>query len=270
MLSAVPTRWMGRSGPGAGGGKIAHIGGLGKLDGLARIHCGEGQFWLRRILALKVSLGLHVKDRAALVPAASALAVIGSEAHRATAADVAEKTVTPATHKKIRLYGISGGSDFTMADPLGYLDVVAEELESVGFEVHIFKTADQRRAAGEEGVNFMSVISDEATADYADKYDAALVVANVKGFAQEAAIRLKWSSPMAAEIPWYVTEVPTVFVSLNQPNHLIDVPMVKTAIHAHADSREAIRATVAKIQGLSEFQGTFNENVFCNSFDTRL
>ena len=237
---------------------------------------------LRRILALKASLGLHVKDRAGLVPAASALAVIGSEAHRAIAASVADKTVTlikdtsanlpltPATHKKIRLYGISGGSDFTMADPLGYLDVVAEELESAGFEVHIFKTADQRKAAGEEGVNFMSVISDEATADYADKYDAALVVANVKGFAQEAAIRVKWSSPMAAEIPWYVTEVPTVFVSLNQPNHLIDVPMVKTAIHAHADSREAIRATVAKIQGLSEFQGTFNENVFCNSFDTRL
>lgn len=148
--------------PGAGGGKIARIGGLGKLDGLARIHCGEGHFRLRRILALKASLGLHVKDRAALVPAASALAVIGSEAHRDIAADVTDKTVTPATHKKIRLYGISGGSDFTIADPLGYLDVVAEELESVGFEVHIFKTADQRRATGEEGVNFMCVISDEA------------------------------------------------------------------------------------------------------------
>ncbi|ALO66371.1 glycosyl hydrolase [Arthrobacter alpinus] len=237
---------------------------------------------LRRILALKASLGLHVKDRASLVPAAETLAVIGSAAHRAIAAEVANKTVTlikdtqnnlpltPATHKKIRLYGISGGSDFTMADPLGYLDVVAEELERVGFEVHVFKTADQRKAAGEEGVNFMSVISDEATDDYAEKYDAAFVFANVKGFAQEAAIRVKWSSPMAAEIPWYVTEVPTVFVSLNQPNHLIDVPMVKTAIHAHADSREAIRATVEKIQGLSEFQGTFNENVFCNSFDTRL
>ena len=98
----------------------------------------------------------------------------------------------------------------------------------------MFKTADQREAAGETGVNFMSVISEEATGDYADKYDAAFVFANVKGFAQEAAIRIKWSTPMAAEIPWYVTEVPTVFVSLNQPNHLIDVPMVKTAIHAHA------------------------------------
>jgi beta-N-acetylhexosaminidase len=45
---------------------------------------------------------------------------------------------------------------------------------------------------------------------------------------------------------------------------------VKTAIHAHADTTEAIRATVQKIMGLSEFQGTFNDNVFCDSFDTRL
>ncbi|MBP1137818.1 beta-N-acetylhexosaminidase [Arthrobacter sp. PvP023] len=237
---------------------------------------------LRRILALKASLGLHRKARNGLVPPAEALGVIGSDAHRAIAAEIADKTVTlvkdtahnlpitPETHKRIRLYGISGGADFTRADPLAYLDTVKAELENAGFEVHLFKTADQREAAGETGVNFMSVISEEATGDYADKYDAAFVFANVKGFAQEAAIRIKWSTPMAAEIPWYVTEVPTVFVSLNQPNHLIDVPMVKTAIHAHAGTPEAIRATIEKIMGTSEFQGTFNENVFCDSFDTRL
>jgi beta-N-acetylhexosaminidase len=237
---------------------------------------------LRRILALKARLGLHLKPAAELVPPVEALAVIGSVAHRAVAAEIADKTVTlvkdtannlpitPETHKRIRLYGISGGADFTRADPLAYLDTVKEELERAGFEVHLFKTADQRVAAGETGVNFMSIISEEATGDYADKYDAAFVFACVLGFAQEAAIRIKWSSPMAAEIPWYVTEVPTVFVSLNQPNHLIDVPMVKTAINAHAGTPEAIRATIQKIMGKSDFQGTFNDNVFCDSFDTRL
>ena len=237
---------------------------------------------LRRILGLKASLGLHTAARESLVPPAEALQLIGSPAHREVAAQIADTTVTlvkdtagnlpitPQTHKRIRLYGISGGADFTRADPLAYLDVVRDELEKAGFEVHVFKTAGQREAAGETGVNFMSVISEEATADYAQKYDAAFVFANVKGFAQEAAIRIKWSTPMAAEIPWYATEVPTVFVSLNQPNHLIDVPMVKTAIHAHAGTPEAIRAAIEKIQGKSEFQGTFNENVFCDSFDTRL
>jgi beta-N-acetylhexosaminidase len=75
---------------------------------------------------------------------------------------------------------------------------------------------------------------------------------------------------MGPEMPWYAAEVPTVFVSLNMPNHLIDVPMVKTAINAHADTPEAIHATIQKIMGRSEFQGTFNDNVFCGSFDTRL
>lgn len=237
---------------------------------------------LRRILGLKASLGLHLKPADQLVPPPGALAVIGSAEHRAIAAGIADKTVTlvkdtagnlpitPATHPRIRLYGISGGADFTRADPLAYLDVVKEELEAAGFEVHLFRTAEQREAAGEAGMNFMRVLAEEATGDYAEKYDAAFVFANVKGFAQEAAIRIKWSSPMAAEVPWYATEVPTVFVSLNQPNHLIDVPMVRTAIHAHAGTREAIRAAVEKIQGKSAFQGTFNENVFCGSFDTRL
>ncbi|OUM41848.1 glycoside hydrolase family 3 protein [Arthrobacter sedimenti] len=237
---------------------------------------------LRRILALKASLGLHRRPADQLVPPVEALGVIGSEAHRAVAAEIADRTVTlvkdtagnlpitPTTHRRIRLYGISGDADFTRTDPLAYLDTVKEELEAAGFEVHLFRTAGQRQAEGEKGMNFMRILSEEATGDYPDKYDAALVFANVKGFAQEAAIRIKWSTPLAAEIPWYAAEVPTVFVSLNQPNHLIDVPMVRTAIHAHAGSREAIRATIDKIQGRSGFEGTFNENVFCDSFDTRL
>ena len=123
---------------------------------------------------------------------------------------------------------------------------------------------------GETGVAFHRVLQEEANAAYADKYAAAIVFANVSGFAQEATVRIHWSTPMAAEIPWYVHEVPTVFVSLSLPNHLIDVPMVKTLIHAHAPSREVIRAVVEKIQGKSPFRGTFNENVFCDTFATRL
>ncbi|MET4638942.1 glycoside hydrolase family 3 N-terminal domain-containing protein [Mycetocola sp. 2940] len=235
-----------------------------------------------RILALKASLGLHATPRNELVPGPEALAVIGSAEHHAIAATIADKTVTlvkdtqgnlpltPETHKRIRLYGISGQADFTGTDPSGYLEVARDELEKAGFDVHVFKNAKQRAAEGEENVYFHTVMADEANEQYAEKYDAAIVFANVTGFAQEASIRITWSTPMAAEIPWYVTEVPTVFVSLAQPNHLIDVPMVKTMIHAHAPSREAIAAAVEKIQGLSKFTGTFNENVWCDTFGTRL
>ncbi|MFN8512967.1 MAG: glycoside hydrolase family 3 N-terminal domain-containing protein [Chloroflexia bacterium] len=237
---------------------------------------------LERILGLKASLGLHATPREALVPGPEALGVVGCDAHRAVAAEIADKTVTlvkdtqgnlplrPETHRRIRLYGITGQADFTGTDPSGYLQIAREALEEAGFEVHVFKDLRQRIAEGEKGVAFHTVLREEANAAYADKYDAAIVFANVSGFAQEATVRIHWSAPMAAEIPWYVREVPTVFVSLSLPNHLIDVPMVKTLINAHAPSREVIRAVVEKIQGKSPFRGTFNEHVFCDAFGTRL
>ncbi|WP_244971491.1 glycoside hydrolase family 3 protein [Paramicrobacterium chengjingii] len=238
---------------------------------------------LLRVLGLKASLGLHETPRDELVPPVDALEVIGSDEHRAIAASVSDRAVTlvkdtantlpltPQSHPRIRLYGITGQSDFTGTDPSGYLDIAKQELERAGFEVHVFKNALQRAAEGEEGVYFHTVMADEASGDYAEKYDAALVFANVAGFAQEATVRIHWSTPMAAEIPWYVTEVPTVLVSLNQPNHLIDVPMVKTLVHAYTPSRESIRAAVEKITGASEFTGTFNENVWCGAtWGTRL
>jgi len=237
---------------------------------------------LERILGLKASLGLHTTPRDELVPGPEALAVIGSPEHHAVAATIADKTVTlvkdtqgnlplrPETHRRIRLYGVSGAADFTGTDPNSYLQIARDELEQAGFEVHVFKDAAQRKAEGEENVYFHTVMAEEANGSYAEKYDAAIIFANVAGFAQEASVRIKWSTPMASEIPWYVTEVPTVFVSLNQPNHLIDVPMVKTVVHAHNPSREAIHAAVQKIIGASEFQGTFNDNVWCDTWGTRL
>ena len=107
------------------------------------------------------------------------------------------------------------------------------------------------------------------TQRYPEKYDAALILANVSDFAQQGALRIKWSMPMGPEMPWYAAEVPTVFVSLNMPNHLIDVPMVKTAVNAHTPTRETVQALVAKLIGRSEFTGTHNDNVWCDSWDTR-
>jgi beta-N-acetylhexosaminidase len=181
-----------------------------------------------------------------------ALSVIGRAAHRAIAADIADGTVTlvkdtagnlpitPETHPRIRLYRISGGADFTRLVRWRTWIPSRKNSRLPVFDVHVFRTAEQREAAGEAGMNFMRVLSEEATGDYAEKYQP-LLCSPCEGVCAGAAIRSKWASPMAAVIPWYVTEVPTVLVWLNQPNHLIDVPMVKTAILAHAGTREAIR-----------------------------
>ena len=90
------------------------------------------------------------------------------------------------------------------------------------------------------------------------------------GYAAENNYRIRWKCPMSTDIPWYVYEIPTVFVSLNFTTHLTDVPMVKTYINAYKDTREVIRQTIEKIMGESEFKGThFNDHVWCNKWETR-
>ena len=76
------------------------------------------------------------------MPGPEALAVVGSDAHHAIAAAIADKTVTlvkdtqhnlpltPETHPRIRLYGISGGATSPAPIRSATCDIVQEELEA--------------------------------------------------------------------------------------------------------------------------------------------
>ena len=114
------------------------------------------------------------------------------------------------------------------------------------------------------------MLSHEPRADFVRSHDWALIVLNVKGYAQENNVRLRWSCNHSMELPWYNEEVPTVAVSLNYTNHLIDLPQVHTFINAYAPTREHIRAVIEKMTGQSGFRGQAEENVFCGRWDTRL
>ncbi|MEG2350983.1 MAG: glycosyl hydrolase, partial [Hungatella sp.] len=89
---------------------------------------------------------------------------------------------------------------------------------------------------------------------------------NIVGMAQYNAMRVKWALPI--QQPWYVSEVPTMFLSLNFTNHLIDVPMAKTYVNAYMNSDEALYASLEKLMGKSEFKGKYHKNVFCGRWDT--
>jgi beta-N-acetylhexosaminidase len=233
---------------------------------------------LTRILGLKAKLGLHRRDNTDLVPPVDELQVIGCAEHHEIAAGIADRTIAllkdtagtlpldPVRHRRLRLYCLESAPDFTGITP-EFKRVAVEELTAAGFEVSVYKTVQELAAEGQT-FDMQSFISSE-TEGYADKYDAALILANVSDFAQQGALRIQWSMPMAPEIPWYAAEVPTIFASLNMPNHLIDVPMVKTAINAHTPTAETMKALVAKLIGRSEFTGTHNDNVWCGSWDTR-
>ena len=135
------------------------------------------------------------------------------------------------------------------------LDIIVKELESRGFEVTVNDGTTRIKGP---------------TLKYREEVDAALVFSNVVGYGAENNYRIRWKTAMSNEVPWYVHEVPTVFVSLNYTTHLTDVPMVKCYINAYKDTEITIKAVVDKIMGESEFNGTPNELVWCNKWDTRL
>lgn len=224
---------------------------------------------LHRILGIKAAIGLHrLQKEGKLVPPKENLSVVSCEEHHKLAAELADRYITlvkdtrnylplsPDKYKRIKLVYI-GGEGMVVAGKLhGSNDAevkarVIQILERAGYEV------DAEEAAVKGKMEELH-----------KKYDACLVVMNVVGFAQYNTMRIKWANPINQ--PWYVSELPTIFVSLNFTNHLIDIPMAKAYINAYMNSEEAIHAAVEKIVGGSEFKGRFNENVFCERWDTRI
>lgn len=238
---------------------------------------------LHRILGFKASLKLHEKQvNHTLVPDAASLSIIGCEQHKIMAQTAVEKSITlvkdtqnnlpisPATHPRVKLYYISAPPQSSRDWPDPVRAVVVEELERAGFQVDVHQNYYDlvKNQVGPE--LFWTLFHAGKMEEYRAAYDAVFVFINVKGYAQENVVRIKWSTGHSNEIPWYVAERPTVFVSLNYTTHLYDLPMAKTFINAYADTRITIRETIRKIMGVAPFEGIPNDTVFCGRWDTRV
>lgn len=233
---------------------------------------------LHRILGLKAKLGLPW----ASFPDKGGLAAVGSQAHHDAAARAADESITLVKDtQRLLPYDIRKGSRvklyFLQSAPVSIVDgtdkakqIVVEELERAGFQVTVNRDYYELEAEQPAWANRYKLIEAGSAERFKKDCDLALLFINMKGYAQENNIRVKYSVSHSCEIPWYVQEVPTVCVSLGYTNHLFDVPMVKTYINAYADTREYIRAVIDKILGRSPFKGTANEKVWCGRWDTRL
>ncbi|WP_455500114.1 glycoside hydrolase family 3 protein [Gemmiger sp.] len=234
---------------------------------------------LHRILGLKARL--HLNERR--MPAESALDCIGCAEHRACTAAAADSCITlvkdtrgnlpvdPQAKKRVFLVYV-GSTPTTKGykgDPTK--QVVIEELERAGFEVDVCPNFHALEIEnGVSPMNFVRMLAHSPRADFVKNHDWALIVLNVKGYAQENNVRVRWSCNHSLELPWYNEEVSTVAMSLNYTNHLIDMPQVHTFINAYAPNRIHIRAAIEKITGRSAFRGTADDSVFCGRWDTRL
>ena len=236
---------------------------------------------LHRVLGLKARLKLY--DARVLYPDPALREAVGCAEHRRYAAEAAERGVTlvkdtrgylpldPARQKNALLVYVRSTPNSKGDRGDGVREIITEELERAGFRVTQCPSFyDLEQSEGVNPMNFVKMMQTGRREDFRKSYDVVFVFINVKGYAQRNVERLAWSSGHSREMLWYTEEVPTVGVSLNYTNHLVDAANIHCFVNAYGPNRENIRAAVEKLVGKSEFRGRADETVFCGRWDTRL
>lgn len=253
---------------------------------------------LTRILGLKVLVGLDsfTMDK---FPPQEGLAVIGCPDHKKVSNEVSERAITlvkqvgenifPITDKKRILMVPVGPKPSPImsiagmgADGSKLLNGLQEKLEKRGHKVTVYvdpveaimkkmamltpeQRANESKLLGKKGAYGMKSSIEALTGSY----DLVICVANVSA-TMRTTQRLEWAiSKGGWDNPWYVNEIPTIFVSFNCPFHLADVSQVKNFINCYDAQESSVEAFVAKIEGESEFTGVSPVDAFCGMLDTR-
>ncbi len=219
-----------------------------------------------RILAMKAAMNLPEKqEQKTLVPGEEALSVVACEEHRAWTRECADQSVTlvkdtqnllpvsPEKYKRIRLYLLEDRLGGGFKDGDSAIGQFKEKLEREGFEVTLF---DYSRPDFQE-------MFEGGVADIKGKFDLAVYVACLDTASNQSVRRIDWVHLMAADAPWFLNDVPAMFISIANPYHLVDVPMIRTFINAYTPTEEVVDQVIEKIMGRSEFKGISPVDPFC-------
>lgn len=249
---------------------------------------------LERILGLKARLGLHSTPRDRILPPkAEAMSRIGLPENLALAPQVSDHSVTlvknrdegllplsPKTTPRIlvvpvngpenpisRAFGGGGGSSHPAKR-------FADMLEESGYKVDIHESLFDKlakMAPAEQAKAVMNIYAGKAPiSNLTGTWDLVIMVAKVDGMMQPVE-RVAWPATKGTvDIPWYVNEVPVIYISTKSPFGLADVPQVKTYINAYDDKDHTLRAVLDKLEGRSEFTGISSVDAFCGFPDTRI
>lgn len=222
-----------------------------------------------RILALKASLKLHRKQKAGtLVPESKALDILKSDEHKAWAKECADMGVT------------------LVKDIPGILPLDAKTYPRVLLEiVGHFPSNDEvyghfERLLMKEGFKVtqyvpetpQEILTGSRVEDFKDLYDLVIYIGNIENASNQTVTRIQWHTMFGKgnNIPWFVCEVPSIFISVGNPYHLLDAPMIKTYINGYCNSTYVIDSVVEKLVGRSEFKGISPVDPFCGKWDLEL
>lgn len=239
-----------------------------------------------RILATKAALKLHEKqDSNTLVPGEEALAIVRNERHIEWAKECADKSVTLVKnidnllplnnnkYKKVYLNVLEDSDDINSS----LRTKMKTLLEAEGFDVDLrnrdFNVDTQSIMEGNPDPRTLEVMQEigARVSDFTSKYDLAIYVANFETASNNTVIRINWKglAGMGDDAPWFAAEVPTVFISLANPYHLLDVPMVHTYVNAYTNNEFVLESLMDKLMGRSEFKGKSPVDAFCGRLDTK-
>lgn len=222
---------------------------------------------VKRILATKAAMHLPEKqEKGQLVPDASALDILNCETYDRWAKECADEGVTlvkdiqkllpidPKKHKRV-LLELMG--DFPSNKRV--CESFVRELEARGFEVTVYEP---------EGFEVM----EDSVESFKSRYDLIFYVGNIETASNKTVSRLNWHTMfgLGNNMPWMVHEMPALFVSVGNPYHLLDAPMIKTFVNGYCNSEYVIHAVVEKLCGDSEFKGKSPIDPFCGKPDLKL
>lgn len=192
--------------------------------------------------------------------------------HAEKAAAAAKKSVTlvkdrdqllPLTverYPRIRMVVLGDSDDGGFKEGGKVTEHFQTQLEALGFEVTLY---DRSRLDFHE-------IFEEGVAEMEEKFDLALYIANIETASNQTTTRLDWIHLMAADAPWFMKSIPTVFISTANPYHLFDVPAISTYINTYTGNKESIAAAIRKMTGAEAFEGISPVDPFCGDFTTKL
>ena len=245
---------------------------------------------LTRILGLKASLGLHKKAKTEIMmPKEEAMKQIGRPENVALFKEVADRAitlvkdkqdiwpVTPEKYKRVLLVNVKGSESafgkLISGGKAKPVEILKELLEEKGFEVELYESPMDKVFKLPEEEQMKHIMNAYAAKrpikDLTDKYDLIINVANVA--MGDVVQRMVWNALKGTpDIPFYVHEIPTIFVSVSSPFHLPDVPQVKTYINAYDGKKPTLEALVEKMMGQSEFKGVDPVDAYCGLKDTHI
>ena len=225
-----------------------------------------------RILGMKAAMNLpEKKEMGSIVPDESELTAIGCDQHKEWTVKCADEAITlvkdtqkllpisPEKYKRIRLYLLEDRVGGGFKDGDSEMSRFKEMLEKEGFEVSVYDYSKP---------DFYEMF-EAGVAEAKERFDLAIYVACIDTASNQSVRRIDWVHLMAADAPWFVEEIPAMFISLANPYHLVDAPMVKTFINAYTPTKEVCEAVMEKIMGRSQFKGISPVDPFCGIWGSK-